>query len=52
MNADEKDRAKSVRCPNCNAAPGALCTAPTETGRRDVQYVHFARLAEYQKESY
>lgn len=40
---DVKKSPLSVTCPACNAAPFALCTAPTNTGRRAVQWVHNAR---------
>lgn len=30
-------------CPNCQARPGQPCTAPTNTGRRDVKWFHSAR---------
>jgi len=32
-----------IRCPACNAGPGQKCSAPTDTGRRDVEWVHHAR---------
>lgn len=35
--------ALSVRCPACNAGPSVKCNAPTNTGRRDVEWVHHAR---------
>lgn len=30
-------------CPACNAKPGNPCTTPTNTGRRDVKWIHSAR---------
>jgi hypothetical protein len=32
-----------TRCPACNAAPGSPCTAPTDTSRRPVGWIHSAR---------
>ncbi len=31
------------RCPACQSAPGRRCTAPTDNGRRAVDWVHHAR---------
>ena len=30
-------------CPVCNAAPGHPCNVPTDTGRRNVTWVHMRR---------
>jgi hypothetical protein len=32
-----------VPCTACSARPGQPCTVPTDTGRRDVTWVHHAR---------
>lgn len=40
-------QAQTVSCPNCNARPGEPCNVPTETGRRDVGWVHLSREAAY-----
>lgn len=32
-----------VSCPSCGARAGQSCNAPTETGRRDVRWVHLSR---------
>lgn len=34
---------RSVPCPACQAKAGEKCTAPTDTGRRPVEWVHLAR---------
>jgi len=36
-------RAQTVACPACHATAGEPCTAPTDTGRRIVRWVHVAR---------
>ena len=33
----------SRTCPVCNARPGWPCTAPTDTGRRVVAWMHMSR---------
>lgn len=33
-----------ARCPNCNAAKGAPCTQPTETGRKPMSWFHSSRI--------
>lgn len=38
-------RALNYACPNCNSAPGRLCTEPTISGRKSVRYIHFARTS-------
>lgn len=35
----------SVPCPVCYSKAGELCTAPTNTGQRWVQWTHLAREA-------
>jgi hypothetical protein len=35
--------AQSVLCPVCQARPGHPCTQPTDTGRRNVGWVHKTR---------
>ena len=42
MSATTPD-ALRVACPNCQAPAGELCTAPTNTGRREVKWVHSSR---------
>jgi hypothetical protein len=37
------EEAKNVPCPACNAMPGHPCTAPTDTDRKLVGWVHMAR---------
>jgi hypothetical protein len=32
-----------VPCPACQAKPGARCTTPTDTSRREVKWVHLGR---------
>lgn len=32
-------------CPNCQAKPESPCTAPTDTGRREVRWFHHARVS-------
>lgn len=39
MAADERSKV----CPACNAQVGKPCTAPTDTGRREVRWYHYAR---------
>jgi hypothetical protein len=34
---------RDVTCPACFAPVGEPCTAPTDTGRRNVAWHHFAR---------
>jgi len=34
----------TVQCPACNAAVSVPCNAPTNTGRRTVDWVHLARI--------
>jgi hypothetical protein len=34
---------RQVICPVCNARPGHPCNAPTDTGRRNVRWYHYAR---------
>lgn len=41
---DSQKESLLVVCPNCNAQPGQPCTQPTETGRRNVQWIHYARF--------
>lgn len=41
----EKTGAYAVECPACMVPAGERCTAPTETSRRPVDWVHFAREA-------
>lgn len=43
----ERELFRSVICPACNAQPGRPCTQPTNTGRREVSWVHDAREAAY-----
>ena len=33
----------TVPCPACQAQPDEWCSAPADTGRRDVRWVHYAR---------
>lgn len=44
-NLMEKTGAYAVECPACMVPAGERCTAPTETSRRPVDWVHFAREA-------
>lgn len=37
---------KSRPCPACYARPGEPCTTPTDTGRRNVGWFHYAREEE------
>lgn len=32
-------------CPNCNAQPGKYCSVPSNTGRKQVPWVHSSREA-------
>lgn len=41
--SDVEPEALSRACPACNAEPHHPCNAPTNTGRRDVKWVHYAR---------
>ena len=41
----EKIGAYAVECPACMVPAGDRCTVPTETSRRPVDWVHFAREA-------
>lgn len=41
--ADTVADIRQVPCPNCQAPSGERCTQPTDTGRRDVAWVHLAR---------
>lgn len=34
---------RSVPCPVCQVAAGEKCTAPTDMGRREVEWVHLDR---------
>lgn len=34
---------RAVQCPVCGAPPTRPCNVPTDTGRRDVGWVHFKR---------
>jgi hypothetical protein len=40
---DQAAGALTVKCPACKANPGEPCTQATNTGRRNVQWVHNAR---------
>lgn len=40
---DEADGAIGVPCIVCNAKQGEQCTAPTDTGRRQVPWFHHSR---------
>lgn len=42
---------RSVFCPACQALEGESCTHPTDTGRREVGWVHFAREDAYHTQS-
>lgn len=44
-------QAMTVRCPACQAAPGEPCNAPTETGRRNVPWVHLPREFSWQQQN-
>lgn len=44
-NLMEKTGAYAVECPACMVPAGERCTVPTETSRRPVDWVHFAREA-------
>lgn len=35
--------AQTVACPTCHAPAGKPCSRPTDSGRRDVRWVHVAR---------
>ncbi len=43
MTEEERDAALERPCPACNARANKRCTAPTNTGRREVKWVHYAR---------
>lgn len=40
---------RTVACIDCNSAPGKKCTTPTDTGRRNIEIVHFAREQAYRQ---
>jgi hypothetical protein len=39
----DDQRAYQYVCPACNAQPGQKCTTPTNTTRRAVPWIHWAR---------
>lgn len=41
---DEVEAARQRTCPVCHAKPGRRCTAPTDTGRRPVEWLHLSRV--------
>jgi hypothetical protein len=41
---------KTVPCPACQAPGGEPCTAPTDTGRRPVNWFHLAREDEVREQ--
>lgn len=43
---DEELRPIAATCPACQAKPGERCTHPTDTGRREVNWFHLARIEE------
>jgi hypothetical protein len=47
MTKTTREQAHTVTCPNCQAQPGRRCSQPTDTGRRDVAWVHLAREDAY-----
>lgn len=50
-NLMEEIGAYAVQCPACMAPEGERCTAPTDTSRRPVDWVHYARETEALKAS-
>lgn len=36
---------RTVGCPNCQAPAEKPCTQPTDTGRREINWYHYARIA-------
>lgn len=38
------EQARKYACPSCAARSGQPCTTPTDTGRREVKWVHLTRF--------
>ncbi|QFG13570.1 hypothetical protein PBI_LAMBO_61 [Gordonia phage Lambo] len=38
-----RQKALTVKCPNCDSEPYERCTQPTDSARKHVRWVHLAR---------
>lgn len=47
----DDQRAYRYVCPACNAQVGQKCTFPTDTSRKPVPWIHWAREALIEKEN-
>ena len=43
MTTVDDQRAYALPCENCGAQRGEKCSEPTDTGRKKVSYIHYAR---------